>query len=59
MLGVKDDMDNVEAFVVVMIATAYVYMVVSGRASVEGFILLAGGALRQLLNIKNSNGGQK
>ena len=58
MLGVKDDMDNVEAFVVVMIATAYVYMVVSGRASVEGFILLAGGALRQLLNIKN-NGGQK
>lgn len=55
-LGIKDSTDGLEKLIVIIMTIVYVYLVLTGKAAVEGFVLLTALTLRKLLLGENSNG---
>lgn len=55
-LGIKDSTDGLEKLIVIIMTFVYVYLVLTNKAAVEGFVLLTGLTLRKLLLGENGNG---
>jgi len=54
-LGIKDSTDGLEKLIVIVMTIVYVYLVLNGKAAVEGFVLLTALTLRKLLLGENGN----
>lgn len=55
MLGVRDETDKIELFLVMAITVLYLVFIATGKASMDGFIILATLVIRKILLGENGN----
>ena len=53
--------DKIQAFITILVAGAWVYLVIIGKASIEGFVVIAVYVIKKALDLieVNNGGGQK